>query len=134
MEDKTSQMKGSKAIRYSMALLFPLVGITHFTHPSFFESIVPPVLPWPLFWVYSSGFFEILFGFGLMTSYRKYAAYGLILLLIAVFPANIYLAVSPVTQEALATSQTIAVIRLPFQFLFIWMAYSQTRVSEYIKS
>ena len=134
MEDNTNQMKGSKAIRYSMAFLFPLVGITHFTHSSFFESIVPPVLPWPLFWVYSSGFFEILFGIGLMTSFRKYAAYGLILLLIAVFPANIYLAVSSVAQEALATSQTIAVIRLPFQFLFIWMAYSQTLVPEHMKS
>jgi len=47
--------------------------------------------------------------------------------LIAVFPANIYLAISPIAQETFGTSQTIAVTRLPFQFLFIWMAYSQTK-------
>ena len=51
----------------------------------------------------------------------------LILLLIAVFPANIYLAISPIAQETFGTSQTIAVTRLPFQFLFIWMAYTQTK-------
>lgn len=123
-----------KGIRYALSIFFPLVGITHFTNPSFFVVIVPPILPWPLGLVYVSGFFEILLGIGLLTPYRKQAAYGLILLLIAVFPANIYLAISPTAQEALETSQTIAMVRLPFQFLFIWMAYLQTKVNKTIQS
>ena len=120
-------MNLKKGMRYVMAILFPLVGITHFTNSSFFLVIVPPALPWHTSLVYISGFFEILFGIGLFTKYRKQAAYGLILLLIAVFPANIYLAISPIAQAALETSQSIAIVRLPFQFLFIWMAYSQTK-------
>ncbi|MBT3542539.1 DoxX family protein [Flavobacteriaceae bacterium] len=120
-------MNLKKGMRYVMAILFPLVGITHFTNSSFFLVIVPPALPWHTSLVYISGFFEILFGIGLLTKYRKQAAYGLILLLIAVFPANIYLAISPIAQAALETSQSIAIVRLPFQFLFIWMAYSQTK-------
>ena len=120
-------MNLKKGMRYVMAILFPLVGFTHFTNSSFFLVIVPPALPWHTSLVYISGFFEILFGIGLLTKYRKQAAYGLILLLIAVFPANIYLAISPIAQAALETSQSIAIVRLPFQFLFIWMAYSQTK-------
>ena len=120
-------MNLKKGMRYVMAILFPLVGITHFTNFSFFLVIVPPALPWHTSFVYISWFFEILFGIGLLTKYRKQAAYGLILLLIAVFPANIYLAISPIAQAALETSQSIAIVRLPLQFLFIWMAYSQTK-------
>ena len=122
-------MKLKKGIRYVMAILYPLAGITHFTSPSFFLAIVPPMLPWPLALVYVSGFFEILFGIGLLTKYRKLAACGIILLLIAVFPANIYLAISQNAQEVLQTSPTVAWVRLPFQFLLIWMAYLQTQDS-----
>ena len=120
-------MNLKKAVRYVMTITFPLIGIMHFTNPSPCLAIIPSGLPWPLALVYISGLFEILFGIGLITKYRKHAAYGLILLLIAVFPANIYLAISPIAQETFGTSQTIAVTRLPFQFLFIWMAYTQTK-------
>jgi len=68
-----------KGIRYALSIFFSLVGITHFTNPSFFVAIVPPILPWPLGLAYISGFFEILLGIGLLTPYRKQAAYGLIL-------------------------------------------------------
>ena len=91
-----------KVSRYLMALAYLWVGSTHFTNPDFFVAIVPPYLKWPLALTYISGGFEILFGFGLLTPYRKWAAFGLILLLIAVFPANIYLAFSTKAQMALA--------------------------------
>ena len=55
--------------------------------------------------------------------YRFYGAVGLILLLIAVFPANIYLALSKEAQEAIGASQQIAIWRLPIQGLLIWTAY-----------
>ena len=58
-----------------------------------------------------------------MTRYRKYAAWGLILLLFAVFPANIFLYQSKEAQEALGASQEIAAWRLPIQGILIWVAY-----------
>ena len=60
-------MNLKKGMRYVMAILFPLVGITHFTNSSFFLVIVPPALPWHTSLVYISGFVEILFGIGRLT-------------------------------------------------------------------
>jgi len=98
------------------------VGIKHFTEPEWFLQIMPPSLPFHLASVYISGFFEVSLGFLLLIpKTRYYAAWGLILLLIAVFPANIYLALT--NGDAIDTSAAVAWGRLPFQFLFIWLAY-----------
>ena len=110
-----------------MAFAYVWVGINHFTNPEFFVAIVPNYLIWPLALVYISGAFEILLGIGLLTAFRKWAAFGLILLLIAVFPANIYLVQSEVAQQALDISKTAAIIRLPFQLVFIGLAYWHSR-------
>ena len=76
-----------------MSWFYIYVGISHFTDPNWFLQIVPPYLPFKLELIYVSGFFEIIFGFMLiLPSYRYYAGWGLVLLLIAVYPANIYLA------------------------------------------
>ena len=78
-----------------MSILYIGVGIKHFTNPMWFIKIVPPILPFKLSLVYISGFFEILLGTMLLFPVTRYiAAWGLILLLIAVFPANIYLYIS----------------------------------------
>ena len=95
----------------------------HGVDPDYFLAIMPPYLKWHLELVYISGFFEILFGFGLLTKYRKLSSWGLILLLIAVFPANIYLINSEKAQIALNITKEIAIIRAPFQLLFIYLAY-----------
>ena len=72
-----------------LAILFITVGILHFARPQPFESIVPNYLPQPLLLVWISGVFEIAGGIGLLwTRSRRLAAFGLIALLIAVFPAN----------------------------------------------
>ena len=93
-----------------------------FTAPDWFLQIVPPYLSYKLELVYISGFFEIVFGFLLLiNSTRYYAAWGLILLLIAVYPANIYLAQT--NGAAMNTTPLIAWGRLPFQFVFIGLAY-----------
>ena len=90
-------------------------------------KIVPPILPYKLSLVYISGFFEILFGIMLLFPYTRYiAAWGLIMLLIAVFPANIYLAMT--NGAALNTTPLIAWGRLPFQFVFIGIAYRHSTV------
>ena len=106
------------------SIFYVIVGIKHFIEPEYFLSIVPPYLPYHLELVYISGLFEILFGLLILfPKYRNYGAIGLILLLIAVFPANIYLAQSKEAQEALGATQEIATWRLPIQGVLIWIAY-----------
>jgi len=69
-----------------MALFFIGAGTLHFTNASFYLTIMPTILPYPLALVYLSGAFEILGGIGvLVPACRRVAGYGLIALLIAVF-------------------------------------------------
>ena len=110
-----------------MSIFYVGIGIKHFTNPMWFVKIVPPSLPYKLSLVYISGFFEILFGIMLLFPYTRYvAAWGLIMLLIAVFPANIYLAMT--NGAALNTTPLIAWGRLPFQVVFIGIAYWHSTV------
>ena len=111
-----------------MAIAYMYIGIRHFYDPDFFVAIVPSYLPYPLELVYISGFFEVLFGLLLLIpKYRFYAGWGLILLLMAVFPANIYLVQSAEAQEVLGVSKEFAIARLPFQLIFIALAYWHTK-------
>ena len=106
------------------SIFYVIVGIKHFIEPEYFLSIVPPYLPYHLELIYISGLFEILFGLLILfPKYRYYGAIGLILLLVAVFPANIYLAQSKEAQEAIGATQQIATWRLPIQGVLIWVAY-----------
>tara|TARA_Y100000780_G_scaffold207234_1_gene203460 strand:+ start:975 stop:1373 length:399 start_codon:yes stop_codon:yes gene_type:complete len=106
------------------SIFYTITGIKHFIESDYFLSIIPPYLPFHIELVYISGFFEILFGLMILfPKYRYYGSIGLILLLIAVFPANIYLAQSKEAQEAIGTSQQIAIWRLPIQGILIWIAY-----------
>ena len=108
-----------------MSFFYIWVGIKHFIDPKWFVHIMPPYLPFHYAAVYVSGFFEILFGFGLLIpKSRYYAAWGLILLLIAVYPANIYLAFNETPQKAIGISAFAASwVRLPIQFIFLGLAY-----------
>ncbi len=107
---------------YFMGLFYLSIGIKHFTDPDWFVRIVPPILPYKIELVYISGFFEVVFGILLVIKHtRYYAGIGLIILLIAVYPANIYLALT--NGAALDTTPFIAWGRLPFQFVFIGLAY-----------
>ena len=117
-----------KIVLYLTAVSYIAVGVYHFVNPDFFMAIMPPYLPLHLELVYLSGVFEILLG-GLLCvpKTQQMAGWGLILLLLAVFPANIHLAMSTEAQAALGTSQTVAIVRLPFQALFIGIAYWLTK-------
>ena len=107
---------------YVMGIFYIIVGIKHFQDPSWFVQIVPPILPFKYELVYISGFFEILLGILLVIpKFQSIAAKGLMALLICVYPANIYLAQT--NGVALGISPLIAWGRLPFQFVFIGLAY-----------
>tara|TARA_B100000886_G_scaffold37499_1_gene23284 strand:+ start:347 stop:712 length:366 start_codon:yes stop_codon:yes gene_type:complete len=110
----------------AFSFFFITVGIDHFINPDFYLAIMPPMLPLHLAAVYVSGFFEILGGLGLLLSrYRKISGWGLLALLIAVYPANIYMAMTP---EAFPEISIHALyFRLALQFLFFFWAYSLTR-------
>ena len=106
------------------SIFYVIVGIKHFIDPNFFLAIVPPYLPYHLELVYISGLFEILFGVMILfPKYRYWGSVGLIILLIAVFPANIYLFQSVEAQRAIGATQEIATWRLPVQGIFILVAY-----------
>jgi|TARA_B100000003_G_C10855586_1_gene340880 uncharacterized membrane protein len=109
-----------------MGLFYISVGVEHFMDPYWFLQIVPPYLPYKFELVYISGFLEIVLGIMLLIPRtRVYAGWGLIMLLIAVYPANIYLAQT--NGAAMNTTPLIAWARLPFQFVFIGLAYWHTK-------
>ena len=107
---------------YIMSYFYIQIGIKHFTDPNWFMQIMPPYLPYHLELVYLSGFFEIILGILLIFKKTRYiAGWGLILLLIAVFPANIYLAQT--NGAAMGITPGIAWGRIPIQAVFIALAY-----------
>ncbi|HEX2485798.1 MAG TPA: hypothetical protein VHQ66_10880 [Myxococcota bacterium] len=113
---------------FLLALFFVAAGVTHFTNPEFFVAIVPPALPAPLTLVYVSGVFEILGGLAVLwPATRAAAGVGLVLLLLAVYPANLYMAFAPERFVAQGTPLWALYARLPVQFVFIAWAWWATR-------
>ena len=113
-------------LKYIFALFFVLAGLNHFRNPDFYVKIMPPYLPWHLFLVYLSGFFEIALGVLLLIPrQQRIAAWGLIALLVAVFPANIHMAVHAELYPEF--SPTTLWARLPLQAVLIAWAYWYTR-------
>ena len=81
-----------KISHWLLVVFFVAAGANHFISPKFYLSMMPPYLPWPLGLVYISGAAEIAGGIGvLIPATRRFAGWGLVALLIAVFPANIHL-------------------------------------------
>ena len=111
-----------------LSVFFIYFGVDHFINPDFYLSIMPPSFPLHLEAVYISGLFEILGGIGvLLSKTRKLAGWGLFVLLIAVYPANIYMALTPEAFPEIPLSALY--FRLVLQFLFFYWAYSVTRPS-----
>ncbi|MBZ0253761.1 MAG: DoxX family membrane protein [Candidatus Methylomirabilis sp.] len=115
-------------LRFALAAFFLFAGVGHFTQTAFFVEIVPAYLPAPEALVYLSGAAEMLGGAGvLIPGVRRYAGWGLLALLVAVFPANLDMALNPKPlQHAPAwmgqPSQLGLWLRLPFQAAFmVWV-------------
>lgn len=112
--------------RALLALMFIVGGLMHFIRPQLYIKMMPAYLPLHKELVYVSGVFEILLGVGLFGpgAVAEYAAWGLILLLIAVFPANLNMAMHP---EQWPTMKPVMLWgRLPLQAVMIFWAFQYT--------
>jgi uncharacterized membrane protein len=110
------------------AVFYIVAGSLHFIKPAPYLRIMPPYVPWHPAMVRVSGAFEILGGLGLLIpTTRRVAAWGLVALLIAVFPANLYMAMYPAEAGAVGIAPLLRWGRLPLQALLIWWLVWCTR-------
>jgi uncharacterized membrane protein len=125
-----TKLPSASPARIALAAIMVTMGVLHFTHAATFASIMPDYLPWHLPLVYLSGVFEIALGLGLLYEpTRVLSAWGLIALFVAVFPANVNMALNPDLQIAglppswPKPSAVALWLRLPLQLAFIaWAA------------
>lgn len=117
------------ALRYLLAIGMVSIGILHFANPEPFIRIVPAFLPAPRALVLVSGFFEILGGVGLLVPRaQRTAAWGLVALYVAVFPANVNMAIHHISLSPDHPIPTAALWgRLPLQIVLIAWAWWFTR-------
>ncbi|CAA9559762.1 MAG: hypothetical protein AVDCRST_MAG86-681 [uncultured Truepera sp.] len=114
-------------VRIVVGLLFIVLGALHFVRPGFYTPIMPPYFPAPLFWVLLSGVLEVLGGLGLpLRRFRRRAAYGLALLMVAFLPVHLHMLFCPADVGAEAIAPFLLFWRLAFQFvlivMFVWLA------------
>lgn len=103
-------------------------GLNHFLNADAYIAIMPDYLPWHSQLVLLSGVAEVVLGIGvLIPTTRVAAAWGIILLLIAIFPANLYVAMNDLAYVGDEPSTLLNWVRLPFQLLLIAWAYRYTR-------
>lgn len=111
--------------RFLLAGFFVVAGISHFVFTDAHLAIVPPWLPRPLALVYWSGFAEIVGGLGvLLPLTRRLAGAGLIVLLLAVFPANVHAAMAGMSLGGRAVEPWILWARLPLQALLLYWVHT----------
>ncbi|MBS1956894.1 MAG: DoxX family protein [Cyanobacteria bacterium SZAS-4] len=126
MEENKSRLRKFSAALKNLATLFAAIffvfaGWMHFQNPYMYQEIMPDYLPFPNFLINLSGVCEIAGGVGLLIPrLRRWASYGLIALLIAVFPANVNMAVNSID---FGMPHELLWWRLPFQLVFILWVY-----------
>ena len=115
-------------MKYLLAISFIGAGLNHFANPEFYMGIMPPYLPWPSALHLTAGFFEFVFGVMLLIPrFQKWAAWGLVALLLAVYPANIHMALH---HDQYQLPMIFHWIRLPLQFVLIAWAWWFTKADE----
>lgn len=111
---------------YIMVALYVAAGIYHFVNPRFYQKIMPTYLPWHIPLIYISGVCEIAFALLLLPeSTRPMAAWLVIALLVAIFPANVQMAVNWWHKQH--PKLWIAFLRLPLQLVLIYWAWIYTK-------
>jgi len=107
--------------RWALGAAFVAIGVHHFTTPDMYLRIMPTYIPlsWHLSLVWVSGFFEVAGGVGmLIPATRRWAGWGLLALLVAVYPANIHMLVNEIYLNDMPQEKWILWARMPFQFVF----------------
>jgi len=116
-----------EVFKWVLALFMTFAGVMHFVSPKGFERIVPKQLPSPRGLVYLSGVFEILGGVGLLFPFSQHlAAWGLVALFIAVFPANVNMAMNDLPLGKTKLPRWAHWVRLPLQGVLIAWAWAYT--------
>ena len=123
-------MKIRTALRWLLTVLMVLAGTNHFLDPAVYVAMMPAWLPRPLELVYVSGVFEILGGLGLIfPPTRRLAGWGLIALFIAVFPANLNMAINDLPLGGRPVPSWALWARLPLQIVLIVWAWWVSRTA-----
>jgi uncharacterized membrane protein len=109
-----------------LGLAFVGAGMAHFRNPAFYLSMMPPWLPAPALLVQVSGVFEVLGGIGvLVPATRTFSGWGLVALLVAVFPANVHMAMHPDPAAQGNVPAAMLWLRLPLQGVIIaWVVWA----------
>lgn len=116
-------------LRYVLGLFFVVAGMNHFITPGFYLPIMPDYLPWHEALVFLSGVIEVVAGALLcVPKTQRIGAWAIIAVLVAVFPANIHMAMNPETFADYG-SPTALYIRLPLQLIPLLWAYCYTGTS-----
>lgn len=126
-----------RPLRYVMGLSYGVAGLPHFVAPKVYEQVVPPQFPRPRTLVYLSGIAEVVLGVGvLFERTRRLSAWGIVALLVAVFPANVYMATADdldlkgVPEQFRDPSDVALWARLPLQAVLVAWALWYTGSSS----
>ncbi len=118
--------RGVVVRRWVLGLAFAAAGANHFVNPDFYTRIMPPWLPWHAELVALSGVAEVALGLlVLIPRTAPVAGWGLVALLVAVFPANVHMALHP--EQFPRIPAWLFYARLPLQGVLVWWAYRWTR-------
>lgn len=112
------------ALKIALAIVMTVSGLGHLGAAKMYEAMMPPWVPAHRALVLISGVFEIVLGLGLLFDQtQRAAAWGLIALFIAVFPANVHMAINTLPLNGKPVPTWVLWFRLPFQLVFIGWAY-----------
>ena len=116
-----------RTLRLLFGVIFVAAGALHFLRPAYYVAVMPPYFPLPLFWVLLSGVLEITGGTGLLLKrFRRRAAQGLALLLVAFMPVHLHMLFYPTGVGAQDIAPSLLFWRVALQFvliaMFVWLA------------
>jgi uncharacterized membrane protein len=110
---------------YFMAILYIVAGLNHYRVPKLYLKIIPEQFPFKPFLNYASGLLEIVFGILLLIPVTQtYGAWGICVLLILIFPANLYMYANE--KASLGIPKFLRLARLPLQVALLFWAYQYT--------
>jgi uncharacterized membrane protein len=119
------------ASRMALAAIFVVAGVLHFAITETYVRVMPPYLPWPRELVMVSGVCQLAGGVGLcVPGLRRAAGWGLVLLLVAVWPANLQMYADARASGGSAWGETLLLLRLPLQLVLIWWVWKAAELGR----